>query len=137
MKKGTDGDIINYIIGFNLAARRAELGVAIEQISKWSGIGVEKLTDFESGAGRPDASILVELAKYLDVSPPYFFSIPENMGLGARVLFEKLDSAEEDHDVSVSDGVAVIRAFARIKNQERRAIVLDIAQLMAKSESKK
>ncbi len=45
---------------------------------------------------------------------------------------EKLHNGEDDYDVSVSDGVAVIRAFARIKNLERRDIVLDIAQMIAK-----
>jgi len=133
MKKGKESDIVNYIIGFNLAARRRELGIAIEQVSKWSGITVEELTDFEKGVSRPAANILVDFGKCLDVPPSYFFKMPENLGSTDRTIIEGLNRTSDNHDLSVSDGVAVIKAFARIKNQERRKVVLDIAELMAKS----
>jgi transcriptional regulator with XRE-family HTH domain len=132
MKKGKEGDIVGHIIGLKIAARRAELGLSRDQFCKLAGVSVEDMTNFETGKSRPDPGILFKLAKCLDVSPPYFFSLPENLGSGGRALMEKLHNGEDDYDVSVSDGVAVIRAFARIKNLERRDIVLDIAQMIAK-----
>jgi transcriptional regulator with XRE-family HTH domain len=124
-------DVVQLIIGFNLASRRERLGVRAEQICDGLGISAETLLAFESGRRRPDVKTLVAFARMLDVSPQYFFSIPKHLDARSRAQLRSAHGGIGDRESVANDAVAVMRAFARMKNRPGRHVVSDVAQAIS------
>jgi transcriptional regulator with XRE-family HTH domain len=125
-------DLISCIIGNNISRKREELGVSLAELSKHLDEPLEELVALEAGQRRPDPRILVTLARRLNVSLGYFFSMPETPAFAAEI-----SEPADVRDKPDLEGAAVVSAFARIKNNEQRNIVLDIAQVIAKFDSDK
>jgi transcriptional regulator with XRE-family HTH domain len=124
-------DVVQLIIGFNIADRRERLGVRAEQICDGLGISAEALLAFESGRRRPDVKALFALARMLDVPPQYFFSIPKHLDAKSRAQLRGARGEIGACDPVANDGVAVMRAFARMKNRAGRHVVSDMAQAIS------
>jgi transcriptional regulator with XRE-family HTH domain len=120
-------DLISCIIGTNIARKREELGISLAELSKHLDAPLEELVALEAGRRRPDPRMLVTLARRLNVSLGYFFSMPET-----PVFQEELIESDDLREKPALASAAVVSAFARIKNNEQRNIVLDLAQAIAK-----
>jgi transcriptional regulator with XRE-family HTH domain len=123
-------DLISCIIGTNIARKREELGISLAELSKHLDAPLEELVALEAGQRRPDPRMLVTLARRLNVSLGYFFSLPETLAFGGEI-----NGSDDLREKPALESAAVVNAFARVKNNERRNIVLDIGQAIAKFDS--
>lgn len=64
---------INRWIGSRVRIRRTSRGMTQQELSKVLGIERNDLASFEAGEERVSASLLLRIAKFLDVRPDYFF----------------------------------------------------------------
>jgi transcriptional regulator with XRE-family HTH domain len=60
-------------IGNRLRIRRTSHGMNREELSELVGVNPSNLAAYEAGAQRINASLLLRIAKVLDVRPEYFF----------------------------------------------------------------
>lgn len=123
-------DLISCIIGTNIARKRQELGISLADLCRHLDAPLEELVALEAGRRRPEPRMLVILAKRLNVSLGYFFSMPET-----PAFVEDISSPADLRERPVPESAAVASAFVRMKNSEPRNIVLDIAQAIAKFDS--
>lgn len=56
-----------------LAARRAELGLSLSEVSRRCGVSLQQIHRYEIGSNIISAPMLWQLAKCLDVDIRYFF----------------------------------------------------------------
>ena len=118
----------------DIRERRAELGTSVRALADLFQVDADALADIEQGGSTIPAATLVKLAQALDVDlvwfierEPTFFAGPEGGG-----PFEIDGSLLE-----AKQGLALLQAFAAIKDAGAREKVLELAQrFAADSESK-
>jgi hypothetical protein len=93
--------------------RSATLGLTFQQVQKYG------------GANRISASRLQHLCQILQVPVPFFFEgVPRALGLPEPAVAEAESPEYVNQFLSTSDGLALVRAFTRIRDPRvRRAIV--------------
>jgi hypothetical protein len=64
---------VNTWIGSRMRIKRISLGIMQQELSKLSGIDLNKLAAYEAGIERINCNCLLRIAKLLDVRPDYFF----------------------------------------------------------------
>jgi DNA-binding Xre family transcriptional regulator len=69
----TTGSPSNLRIGDRLRLIRKSHGISEKELSERLGIDCEDLDLYESGGRRVSASLLLRIAKLLDIRPEYFF----------------------------------------------------------------
>jgi transcriptional regulator with XRE-family HTH domain len=124
-------DTTGIIIGQNIAFRRHQLGITEGQFSKCLGIELDVLKEYESGALRVDAKLLLTIGQILDAPPQYFFSIKHHANANLAFSDAPVVNFEKDRALFLKDGVALNRAFARIGNSKNRKALVDIALALA------
>ena len=60
-------------IGSRVRIKRTSRGLSQQEFCKLLSVGRSDLADFEAGAKRINANLLLRVAKSLDVQPDYFF----------------------------------------------------------------
>jgi transcriptional regulator with XRE-family HTH domain len=130
-------DPIDKHVGSRARMRRIMLNKSQTEIADALGVTFQQVQKYETGANRISASHLQQLCRILEVPVAFFFEgaprahgLPEPSGAGAEV------PAYVSDFLATSDGVALVRAFTRIRDGKvRRAIValvreieLDIAE---------
>ena len=63
----------NVCVGNRLRIKRTSRGISQQELSGRLGIHRDELDDYEAGAERVGANLLLRIAKLLDVRPDYFF----------------------------------------------------------------
>ncbi len=123
-------DIVGAIVGRNIALRRHQLGISEEQFSQCLGVDRDVLTQYESGARRVNAKLLLSIGMILDVAPTYFFA-RENTDAETPLHKAQRDEFKADRELFLQEGVALNRAFARIGKSKSRQVLIDIALALA------
>jgi ribosome-binding protein aMBF1 (putative translation factor) len=72
-RKSVSANGSNVCIGRRLRARRTSRGISERELSEKLGIDHNDLRAYERGETRVNASLLLRIAKILDVRPDYFF----------------------------------------------------------------
>jgi len=127
----TQGRDVIAVIGKNIAFRRAQLGISLEQLSDGLAIEPRLLADFEAGARRIDAKALLALGQILDVPPQYFFAEPATGSLREDDGAACMSDFENNRSQFIKDGIRLNQAFAGIRNSQNRQILIDIAKALA------
>ncbi len=124
-------DITRVIIGRNIEFRRRQLGITDEQFSKCLDIELAVLKKYETGALPVNAKLLLSIGQILDVPPQYFFSVKDH-AVGGLPFSEVRDlNYEKNRERFLEEGVALNRAFARIRKSSNRKVLIDIAVALA------
>jgi transcriptional regulator with XRE-family HTH domain len=128
-------DVLGAVIGKNIAFRRAQLGISLEQLS--DGLAIEPclMADFESGARRIDAKALLALGQILDVPPQYFFAEPATVSRREDGGPACMSDFEINRSQFIKDGIRLNQAFAGIRNSQNRQALIDIAKALASLDS--
>ena len=129
-----DRDVIGAVIGRNIAVRRKQLGISLEQLSDSLSLRADLLAEYEAGARRVDAKLLLSLGQILDVSPQYFFTLPDDIGQDKSWQVNYLKEYENNRSAFVKDGIRLNQAFARIRSPANRQLIIDIARAIADSD---
>lgn len=122
---------IDVHVGSRIRLRRTMTGVSQEKLGEGLGITFQQVQKYEKGTNRVGASRLQAIADLLNVPVAYFFD-----GQDSRQQSPE-GSAESDlmRFVATSEGLALNRAFAAIRDPHVRRRLVDLAKAIAGSET--
>jgi transcriptional regulator with XRE-family HTH domain len=120
-------------VGGRVRMRRLMLNMSQAETAAALGLTFQQVQKYEKGANRISASRLQQLGRILQVPAAFFFEGAPR----ARGLPESTEAAAEvpayvSDFLATSDGVALVRAFTRIRDAKvRRAIVALVQQVVS------
>lgn len=120
-------------VGKRIRMRRALLGMSQTVLAKRIGVTFQQVQKYEKGSNRVSASRLQRIADILDVPASFFFeraeSEPVVTGLDSNhtLLLDILGTAE---------GIALVRAYASIKDRKVRSSAVALLQSIAAAADK-
>lgn len=122
-------------VGARVRLRRMMIGMSQEKLGELLGVTFQQIQKYEKGANRIGASRLYEVSQVLEVPLQYFFDdLPaEDEKPIARP--HGTQGAEEEpflmDFVARPEGLALNKAYLKIKNPKMRRPVLDLLQALA------
>jgi transcriptional regulator with XRE-family HTH domain len=120
-------------VGGRVRMRRMMLGMSQEKLGDALHLTFQQVQKYEKGTNRIGASRLQQISHILQVPVAFFFEgapAPENMG----GLGEAPSPAYVADFLASSDGLALTKAFMRIKQPNVRRRIVDLVQAMAGEE---
>lgn len=122
-------------VGSRVRMRRMMLSMSQEKLGDALGLTFQQVQKYEKGANRIGASRLQQIARILQVPVSFFFDgAPAQPG-------ERTGSSEEAPSPSyvadflaTSDGLALTKAFVRIKDAKLRRRIVDLVREIAGEE---
>ena len=127
---------IDAYVGGRVRMRRLTLGMSQEALAKQLGLTFQQVQKYEKGTNRISASRLQALSQILDVPVHFFFEgVPRYAGKGKEP--SKPPALDYIADVLAnSDGHALIRAFARVKEPALRRSIVRVVERMVSSKDR-
>jgi transcriptional regulator with XRE-family HTH domain len=125
---------IDIHVGARVRLRRMTLGMSQEKLGEHLGITFQQIQKYEKGTNRIGASRMQAIARVLSAPVAFFFEdapgiapVAGDQGFGnsANPVVEFLSSAE---------GLALNKAFLRIKDGKQRRKVVELVKAMAGDE---
>jgi len=124
---------IDTYVGGRVRMRRLMLNMSQEALAKQLGLTFQQVQKYEKGTNRISASRLQALSQILDVPVHFFFEgVPRLAGKG-KVLSESPVPNYIADVLADSDGHALIRAFARVKEPALRRSIVRTVERMVRS----
>lgn len=119
---------IDVLVGSRLRMRRLMLGFSQEKLADGLGITFQQVQKYEKGTNRVGASRLMAISSILGVAPAYFFQdddspLPQGAAIG--------EPNEIASFIKSSEGIALNRAFVKIKDPGVRKKVVALAKSLA------
>jgi transcriptional regulator with XRE-family HTH domain len=123
-------------VGSRVRMRRMMLGMSQEKLGDALGLTFQQVQKYEKGANRIGASRLQQISQILQVPVSFFFegvpaprveSRPEGLG-------EAPSPAYVSDFLATSDGLALTKAFVRIKDAKLRRRIVDLVEQIAREE---
>jgi len=113
-------------VGSRVRMRRMMLGMSQEKLGDALGLTFQQVQKYEKGTNRIGASRLHHIAHILQVPVAFFFEGAPNVpGVVARK--DEAPSPEYVSDfLATSDGLAIARAFTRIRDAKLRRCISDL-----------
>ena len=118
-------------VGNRIRQRRNELRLSQEKLGEHLGVTFQQIQKYEKGSNRIGAGQLLQIAKFLQVDPNFFYAglePPAAAGFSegqANILAGAMDETLEGHELN--------HAFARIKSKKLRRSVVDLVTAVANS----
>jgi len=117
-------------VGSRVRMRRMMVGMSQEKLGDALGLTFQQVQKYEKGTNRIGASRLQQISIILQVPVSFFFE-------GAPAPPGRPDGFAEDASpeylqatLSTSDGLALIKAFAQVKNPKLRRRIVDLIEEM-------
>lgn len=114
-------------VGARVKARRAELGMTQERLADHLGVTYQQVQKYEKGTSRITASRLQTIANLLKVPVKFFFE-DDAWLTGAGEVPRTSDLHEF---LLTKDGIALNKAFARIKSAKTRRAIIELTRSFA------
>jgi transcriptional regulator with XRE-family HTH domain len=106
-KKGkSEPNPIDVRVGHRIKARRVDLKFSQTELADHLGVTFQQVQKYEKGRNRVGASRLTQIARFLNVSPSYFFE-------GTRTTPDK-SLRNIEAFVASGDGMALIEAMTKV-----------------------
>jgi transcriptional regulator with XRE-family HTH domain len=123
-------------VGARVRMRRMMLGMSQEKLGDALGLTFQQVQKYEKGANRIGASRLQQIAHILQVPVSFFFDgAPSVPGQTTEGMAEAPSPAYVSDFLATSDGLALTKAFMRIKDAKLRRRIVDLVeQMVADSE---
>jgi transcriptional regulator with XRE-family HTH domain len=119
---------VDAYVGGVLRARRKELGMSQTALAEAIGLTFQQVQKYEKGTNRMGSSRLSQIADVLKVAPTYFFEGAP----GQKAIGSKAPSPEYVAEfVASRDGLALIKAFAKITDGKVRRSVVELVSNLA------
>ena len=120
-------------VGARVRMRRMMLGMSQGKLGDALGLTFQQVQKYEKGTNRIGASRLQHIANILQVPVPFFFEGAPNVpGHHAQPGMAEAPSPAYVSDfLSTSDGLALTKAFMRIKNAKLRRRIVDLVEQIA------
>jgi transcriptional regulator with XRE-family HTH domain len=109
--------------------RRMMLGMSQEKLGDALGLTFQQVQKYEKGANRIGASRLQQIAHILQVPVSFFFEgAPHVPGHSSSGFAEAPSPAFVSDFLATSDGLALTKAFMRIKDSKLRRRIVDLVE---------
>jgi transcriptional regulator with XRE-family HTH domain len=121
-------------VGSRVRMRRMMLGMSQEELGDALGLKFQQVQKYERGTNRMGASRLHNISRILQVPVPFFFEGAPHLtgqpeGIGAAP-----SPAYVSDFLATPDGLALTKAFMRIKRQRLRRHIVDLVEEIAGDE---
>jgi transcriptional regulator with XRE-family HTH domain len=118
-------------VGSRVRMRRMMLGMSQEKLGDAIGLTFQQVQKYEKGSNRIGASRLQQIALILQVPVSFFFEGAPPPPIQAVGFGAPLDPDHTTGLLSTSEGLALARAFMRIRNVKLRRRIVDLVEEMA------
>jgi len=116
-------------VGARVRMRRMMLGMSQEKLGDALGLTFQQVQKYEKGANRIGASRLQQIAHILQVPVSFFFEgAPAVPGQQLHGAAEAPSPSYVSDFLATSDGLALTKAFMRIKNAKLRRRIVDLVE---------
>ncbi len=123
---------IDVHVGSRVRLRRMMTGLSQERLGEHLGVTFQQVQKYEKGTNRIGASRLQAIARVLAVPVSFFFEdAPGGLPIAG---VETFDRSATDHVVeflSSSEGLALNRAFVRIRDAKQRRKLVELVAAIA------
>jgi transcriptional regulator with XRE-family HTH domain len=120
-------------VGSRVRMRRMMLGMSQEKLGDALGLTFQQVQKYEKGANRIGASRLQQISQILQVPVSFFFEGAPSSQRSDRVedFSEAPSPAYVSDFLATSDGLALTKAFVRIKDAKLRRRIVDLVEQIA------
>lgn len=117
-------------VGSRVRMRRMMLGMSQEKLGDALGLTFQQVQKYEKGTNRIGASRLQQISHILQVPVSFFFDgAPNSMAAGS--MAEAPSPAYVSDFLATSDGLALTKAFMRIKDAKLRRRIVELVEQIA------
>jgi transcriptional regulator with XRE-family HTH domain len=129
-------DPIDRHVGSRVRMQRVLMKMSQEKLGEALGLTFQQVQKYEKGTNRIGASRLQQISKTLSVPPSFFFEgAPALAGEDPSGFAEDTTSQYVVDFLSTTEGLALNRAFARIKDPKVRKRVVDLVAALAEPDA--
>jgi transcriptional regulator with XRE-family HTH domain len=115
---------VDKFVGSRVRMRRMMLSMSQEKLADALGLTFQQVQKYEKGTNRISASRLQAISQILEVPVHFFFDGAPQSAKGAQGFADSPSPAYVTDFLTTSDGLALVKAFVRIKEAAvRRSIV--------------
>ena len=118
-------------VGSRVRMRRIMLGMSQEKLGDALGLTFQQVQKYEKGTNRIGASRLQHIARILQVPISFFFEGAPEIPGQATGLSEAPSPAYVADFLATSEGLALTKAFTRIKDGKLRRRIVDLVEEIA------
>jgi transcriptional regulator with XRE-family HTH domain len=129
-------DPIDKYVGSRIRMRRIMLGMSQEKLGDALGLTFQQIQKYEKGTNRVGASRLQQIADVLQVHVSFVFEGAPSGGAGGG-LSEAASPAYVSDFLATSDGLALTKAFTRLKDAKLRRSIVDLVEQIAAREERR
>jgi transcriptional regulator with XRE-family HTH domain len=121
-------------VGSRVRMRRMMLGMSQEKLGDALGLTFQQVQKYEKGTNRIGASRLQQIAHFLQVPVSFFFEGAPDLPAGPAGMLEAPSPSYVSDFLATSDGLALTKAFMRIKDPKLRRRIVDLVSQIAGEE---
>jgi transcriptional regulator with XRE-family HTH domain len=123
-------------VGSRVRMRRMMLSMSQEKLGDALGLTFQQVQKYEKGTNRIGASRLQQIAQILQVQVSFFFEgAPSAITIGRHEgLSEAPSPAYVSDFLATSDGLALTKAFMKIRDAKLRRRIVDLVEQIAGSD---
>jgi transcriptional regulator with XRE-family HTH domain len=118
-------------VGSRVRMRRMMLAMSQEKLGDALGLTFQQVQKYEKGTNRIGASRLQQISHILQVPVEFFFEGAPSLGPQANGMGEAPSPSYVADFLATSDGLALTKAFMRIKEPKLRRRIVDLVQQIA------
>jgi transcriptional regulator with XRE-family HTH domain len=118
-------------VGSRVRMRRMMLNMSQEKLGDALGLTFQQVQKYEKGTNRIGASRLQQISNILSVPVSFFFEGAPHGGGHSSGMSEAPSPAYVSDFLATSDGLALTKAFMRIKNSKLRRRIVDLVEHIA------
>jgi transcriptional regulator with XRE-family HTH domain len=108
--------------------RRMMLAMSQEKLGDALGLSFQQVQKYEKGANRIGASRLQHLSGILQVPVEFFFEDAPNVDPSKNPMKEALSTAHVSDFLATSDGLALAKAFMRLRSPKLKRCIVDLVK---------
>jgi transcriptional regulator with XRE-family HTH domain len=118
-------------VGSRVRMRRMMLGMSQEKLGDALGLTFQQVQKYEKGTNRIGASRLQQIAIILQVPVAFFFEGAPTLHTQPEGMKEAPSPAYVSDFLATSEGLALTKAFTRIKQPKLRRRIVDLVEEIA------
>jgi transcriptional regulator with XRE-family HTH domain len=128
MAKKKSPNPIDIYVGSRIRMRRMMIGMSQEKLGDALDLTFQQVQKYEKGTNRVGASRLQQISNALGVNPAFFFEEASSSPRDRRA--DGADPAPNfvSDFLATSDGLALVKAFARIESPKIRRAIVDFVE---------
>ena len=121
-------------VGSRVRMRRVLIGMSQERLGGALGLTFQQVQKYEKGTNRIGASRLQQIAGVLSVPPAFFFEDMPNSDGAPETGFAEEGAGSVVDFLSTAEGLALNKAFVRIRETRIRKKIIDLVTALADGE---